>query len=61
MTRLPNDAGKRWLARNDPMPTRKGKAKRRRSEANEIKRQKRRKRDRAERQMLARPILKGVE
>ncbi len=68
MTKLPQDAGKKWLARNDPLRTREGKRKAKRKrrrqvklERREVKRRKERKRRRDERRMLARPLLKGVE
>jgi hypothetical protein len=69
MTKLPNDAGKQWLERNDPLETREGKraAKRKRQrptkmlERGEIRRREQRRRQIIERRALAKPILKGVE
>ena len=72
---LKHDAGKRWLAANDPLLTPEGKRaakrkakrklrkqmKRQPTEHGEIERRKQRRQDIIDRRALARPILKGVE
>jgi hypothetical protein len=72
---LKHDAGKRWLAENDPLMTHEGKraAKRKAKrklrkqmkqqpiERSEIERREQRRQDITARRALARPILKGVE
>jgi hypothetical protein len=70
MAKKLTDAGKKWLARNDPLQTREGKRAAKRKlrrqtkpqpvERGEIRRREQRRRQIVERRVLAKPLLKGT-